>query len=174
MKGRTDRPTQQNVLQKRSGAGNNLQVPVNSSIQSIEDADRVHPPQTYAAGSHATIGRKKVTFKDEIIEPVPRPDSGVGIESINAPRRDYQRGTWGPSVPDNKKNEAAFLPPYKAPVNLDCLSKKSSSDKGASGNAALLSPTFSDRRPAARRIVSPGEYSLAGPFPGTISQSRRR
>ncbi|KFY91839.1 hypothetical protein V498_05295 [Pseudogymnoascus sp. VKM F-4517 (FW-2822)] len=152
MKGRTDRPTQQNVLRKRSGAGNNSQVPGNSSIQSVEDADRVHPPQTYEAGSHATIGRKKVTFKDEIIEPAPRPDSGV----------------------DNKDNEAAFLPPSKAPVELDCLSKKSSSDIGASGSAALLSPTFSDRRPAALHIVSTGGYSQAGPYPGTISQSRRR
>lgn len=148
-----------------------MHVPGNSSIQSVEDADRVHPPQTYAAGSHATIGRKKVTFKDEIIEPVPRTDSGVGIDSIYAPRHDYQKSTWGPSAPIN---EAAFLPPPKALVELDCLSKMSPSDIDASGNAALLPPTFSDKRPAARRIVSQTEYPLVGPYPGTISQSQRR
>ncbi|OBT64900.1 hypothetical protein VE03_06459 [Pseudogymnoascus sp. 23342-1-I1] len=174
MKGRTDRTVQQNVLRKRSGGENNLQAPGNPSIQSVEDADRVHPPQTYAAGSHATVGRKKVTFEDEIVEPVPRPDSGVDIDAIYVPRRDYQRSTWGARAPDNEKEEAAILQSPKAPIEPVGLSQNSSSDMDASGYAAPLPPTFSDRRPGARCIVSQREYSLAGPYPGTISQSQQR
>ncbi|KFY18690.1 hypothetical protein V493_08414 [Pseudogymnoascus sp. VKM F-4281 (FW-2241)] len=170
---RTDQTVQPNVLRKRSGAGDNLQGPENSSVQSIEDADRVRPPQIYAAGSHATIGRKRVTFKDETIEPVPRPDSGVGVDAICAPCSGYQGSTCGRRAPNNKQEEAIFQPP-KAPIEPTCLSKTNSSNTDASGYAVPLSPTYSDRRLAARPMVSLSESCIAGPYPGTTSQSLRR
>ncbi|OBT77945.1 hypothetical protein VF21_04346 [Pseudogymnoascus sp. 05NY08] len=172
--GRPDQTVQPNVLRKRSGAENTLQVPDNRGVQSIEDADRVHPPQTYAAGSHSTIGRRKVTFKDDIVEPVARPDSGVNFDAIYAPRRDYQGGTSGPRSPDQKQKEAAHFQPPKAPIELACLPKKPSSGIDSGGYAAPLPPTCFGTRPATQPMVSPSESCLTGPYPGTISRSLQR
>jgi hypothetical protein len=175
MKGRTpDQAVQPNVLRKRSGAENILQIPDNSAVQSIEDADRVHPPHTYAAGSHATIGRRKVTFKDEIVEPVARPDSGVNVDAIYAPRRDYQGSTSGPRSPDQKQKEAAHLQPHKAPIELVCLPKNPSSGINSGSYAAPLPSTCFNSRPATQPMVSQSESCLTGPYPGTIFQSLQR
>ncbi|ELR06590.1 hypothetical protein GMDG_08063 [Pseudogymnoascus destructans 20631-21] len=174
MKGRTpDQTVQSNVLRKRSGGENTLQIPDNPGVQSIKDADRVRPPQTYAAGSHAATGRGKVTFKDEIVEPVARPDSGVNVDAIYAPRRDYQGSTLAPRAPDQKQTEAAFLQPPKAPIELVCLPKKPSSGMDSGGYAAPFPPTCFDRRPATQHMVSRSDSCLTGPYPGTISQSLR-
>lgn len=154
--------------------GHNLQVPDNPGVHSIEDADRVHPPQTYAAGSHTTTGRRKGTSKHETAEPVPRPDSGVSVDAIYAPRRDYQGGTPGPRVADNKQNEAAFRPPPKAPIKQVFSSKKASSGIDTSGYAAPLPPTFSDKRPATQPMISWSESCLTGRYPKTMSQSLQR
>lgn len=175
MKGRRpDQTVQPNVLRKRSGGANTLQIPDNPGVQSIEDADRVRPPQTYAAGSHATIGRRKVTFKDEIVEPVARPDSGVSVDAIYAPWCDYQGSTSGPRSPDQMPKKAALLQPPKAPIELVCLPKKPSSGIDSGGYAAPFPPTCFGRRAATQDMVPRSESCLTGPYPGTISQSLRR
>ncbi|OBT54756.1 hypothetical protein VE04_10345 [Pseudogymnoascus sp. 24MN13] len=174
MKGRRpDQTVQPNVLRKRSGGANTLQIPDNPGVQSIEDADRVRPPQTYAAGSHATIGRRKVTFKDEIVEPVARPDSGVSVDAIYAPWCDYQGSTSGPRSPDLMPKKAALLQPPKAPIELVCLPKKPSSGIDSGGYAAPFPPTCFGRRAATQDMVPRSESCLTGPYPGTISQSLR-
>lgn len=175
MKGRrADRTVQPNTLGKRSGAGNSLQIPDSHTIQSIEDADQVHPPQTYPAGSHATIGHRKGTPQDKTVDAVSRPDSGVSVDAIYAPRHGQPGSTSSPRALDNKPKELAALQPPKAPIKPVCLSNKPSRKIDATSYAATPPPTLSDSRSETQPKVSSTESCPIGPYPGTISRSLRR
>lgn len=175
MKGRkADRTVQPNTLRKRSGAGNNLQMPDSHTIQSIEDADQVHPPQTYPAGSHATIGGRKATPQDKTVDAVSRPDSGISVNAIYAPRNGQQGSTSSPRAPDNKPKEPAARQPPKAPIELVCLSNKPSPNKDATSYATTSPPKLSDSRSKTQPNVSRSESCPIGPYSGTISRSLRR
>lgn len=164
---------QPNVLRKRSGSGNMTQAPDNPSIHSVEDADRTRPPHTYTAGSHATIGRKTVTFKDETVDSMPRRDSGIGLDAIHAPMCEYQGCTLGERALDDQQTGVISLQP-KNPIEQVSLSETPSPGTGSRGDTLPLPSTFSNGLPATQPIVCPGEACLNSRYPETVSHSPKR
>ncbi|KFY34591.1 hypothetical protein V494_06634 [Pseudogymnoascus sp. VKM F-4513 (FW-928)] len=171
MKARADRTVQPNLLRKRSGTGDNLQASNNPSMQSIEDADRAYPPKTYPAGSHATVGRRNAPHKDETVREVSRPDSGVCVNTIYAPRHDYQGTAPGSRAPGNKVKEEAATQPHTTPIKLFCSSEIPSPDRDSSSYAIPLHPTVSDCRPVTKPLVSENKSCVIGSYAGAVSQS---
>ncbi|KFX89342.1 hypothetical protein V490_07086 [Pseudogymnoascus sp. VKM F-3557] len=170
---RTEQTMRPNVLRKRSGSGNMIQAPGNPSIHSIEDADRTRPPQTYTAGSHATIGRKKVTFEDEAVDSIPRRDSGIGLDAIHAPMHEYQSCTLGERALDDQQTGVISLQP-KNPIEQVRLSETPSPGTDSRGDTLPLPSTFSNGLPATQPIVCPGEACLKSRYPETVSHSLKR
>ncbi|KFX99405.1 hypothetical protein O988_03884 [Pseudogymnoascus sp. VKM F-3808] len=170
---RTEQTMQPNVLRKRSGSGNTAQAPDNPSIHSIEDADRTRPPQTYTAGSHATIGRKKVTCKNEAVDSMPHRDSGIGLDAIHATMREYQGCTLSERALDHHQTGVISLQP-KNPIEQVSLSETPSPGTDSRCNTLPLPSTFSNGLPATQPIVCLGEACLNSRYPETVSHSLKR